>query len=140
MEQREVKKRDTFARYPSMRLVAGPDAVIEAYLARTWYRRFRGLLGKRALHRNEGLLLSPCRSIHTFNMPYAIDVAFLDEQARIVAIELNVPRGRMLKCSHAHATLELLSGSAGRHGLHVGKYLREDTCTVNRNRTRSTPA
>ncbi|WP_207308879.1 DUF192 domain-containing protein [Marinobacter salicampi] len=120
-----MKQRNVFARYPSIRLLAGQNAVIETYLARTWPRRFRGLLGKRALCQNEGLLLSPCRSIHTFGMPYAIDVVFLDEQARILAIEPHVQKGRVLKCSPAHATLELRSGAARRHGLQVGQCLRE---------------
>jgi uncharacterized membrane protein (UPF0127 family) len=53
-------------------------------LANRWWSRARGLLGRRALRRGEGLLLSPCRAIHTHGMQFALDVVFLDSRGRVV--------------------------------------------------------
>jgi len=35
------------------------------------------------LGENEGLLLKPCRSIHTFFMAFPIDAAFVDNEDRV---------------------------------------------------------
>ncbi|MDX1589781.1 MAG: DUF192 domain-containing protein [Oleiphilaceae bacterium] len=126
VEQKPVKQKDVFTRYPAVRLDTAPDTFIETYVASTWYRRFRGLLGKRPLEEHEGLLLLPCRSIHTFGMRYAIDVVFLGAQSRILAIERHIRRGRVLRCRRAYATLELLSGSARHYGLQPGQHLLQE--------------
>lgn len=53
-------------------------------LANRWWSRARGLLGRRSLRRGEGLLLSPCRAIHTHGMQFPLDVVFLDSRGRVV--------------------------------------------------------
>lgn len=45
-----------------------------------------GLLPKSSLGAGEGLWLSPCTSVHTFFMRFAIDVAFLDRECRVIKV------------------------------------------------------
>ena len=42
-----------------------------------FFSRLRGLLGKPGLAREEGLLIIPCNSIHTFGMAFSIGALFL---------------------------------------------------------------
>ena len=48
--------------------------------------RLRGLLGRAGLNPKAGLILKPCSSVHTFFMRFPIDVAFVDNQNRIIRI------------------------------------------------------
>jgi len=41
----------------------------------TWWRRLVGLLGRRCLDPDEGLLIAPCSAVHTFFMRFPLDVA-----------------------------------------------------------------
>jgi uncharacterized membrane protein (UPF0127 family) len=60
------------------------------YLATSWAERARGLLNRQALDDDEGLLLSPGRSIHTLGMHFPIDVVFLNRQMRVLDIAVRV--------------------------------------------------
>lgn len=73
-------------------------------VASTWWQRLRGLLGT-----DEGascLLLLNCRSIHTFGMRYAIDVAFVSSDGEVVRSERGVKPGRVLTARSASSVLE----------------------------------
>jgi len=52
--------------------------------AQTFYARFKGLLGKNSFTSGEALILTPCKSIHTFFMRFVIDVLFLDGNGKVV--------------------------------------------------------
>lgn len=54
-------------------------------VADRFWLRARGLLGRNVLDDSEGLLIGPCRAVHTLGMCYPIDVAFLDEAGTVVA-------------------------------------------------------
>jgi uncharacterized membrane protein (UPF0127 family) len=58
----------------------------KAVLADTLFLRLKGLLGRQGLGVQEALVLSPCDSVHTFFMRFAIDVVFLDKQNKIIGI------------------------------------------------------
>ena len=55
----------------------------EAAVAAKSWSRMRGLLGRRQLEPGEGLLLVPCRGVHTFGMAYPIDVVHLDDEGLV---------------------------------------------------------
>lgn len=74
-------------------------------MATSWWTRFIGLLKNRCKN-GEILLLVPCKSIHTFGMRYPLDVAFLDEEARVLASERNVPLAQVRSHPRAVAVLE----------------------------------
>ncbi len=56
----------------------------QAVLARGWWSRLRGLIGRRGLGPGEGLIIEPCSSIHTCFMAFPIEVLFVDRQHRVL--------------------------------------------------------
>ncbi|MDX1493931.1 MAG: DUF192 domain-containing protein [Longimicrobiales bacterium] len=63
---------------------SGVGVAAKVAVADSWWRRLRGLLGRPRLGNDEGMLLLGCSSVHTVGMRYAIDVAFLDKEGRVV--------------------------------------------------------
>ena len=86
--------------------------------------RMRGLLGRRGLHAEEGILLRPAGSIHTHFMRFPIDVVFLDRDCRVVDVRPTVRPWRTARKRGAKAVLELRAGEAQRRGVEVGHVLR----------------
>jgi uncharacterized membrane protein (UPF0127 family) len=56
----------------------------EVIVASNFFKRMKGLLGKKELRPNQALVLKPCNSIHTFFMHFPIDVLFVDKNNRII--------------------------------------------------------
>ena len=76
-----------------------------------WWSRSRGLLGRPALDTGEGLLLTPCRSIHMFGMRFPLDVAFLDRDGTVVETYVGLAPGRRTRWHRtARHALELPAG------------------------------
>lgn len=63
---------------------SGVGVASKVAVADSWWRRLRGLLARPPLRFDEGLLLLGCSSVHTVGMRYPIDVAFLDEEGKVV--------------------------------------------------------
>jgi uncharacterized protein len=104
----------------SPRPVAGRVRVADRF----WLRA-RGLLGRPALAEGEGLLLRPCRAVHTWGMRYPIDVAFLDLSGTVVASYPSLaPSRHTRRHSNAECALELPAGALARSSVHVGDRLR----------------
>lgn len=90
----------------------------------TFLRRLRGLLFTRMLPVDEGLLLSPCSSVHMVGMLYALDIVYLDQSRRIVKLVPDLrPFFGVSFCPGAAMTLELTAGSVERYGWRVGDQL-----------------
>jgi uncharacterized protein len=87
--------------------------------------RMRGLLGRRSLDSGEGLLLRPAGSVHTAFMRFPIDVVFLDDERRIVAIRPALRPWRIASAKGARSVLELAAGDCARFGLAEGDVLVE---------------
>ena len=68
--------------------------------------RLAGLARLDAMPAAYALHLPRCRSVHTFGMRFAIDIAFLDPSGRVLRIERNVPRRRLVRCRGAAAVME----------------------------------
>lgn len=97
-----------------------------AWLADGWWTRLRGLLGRPRLGPGEGLMLEPCKAIHTFGMSYPIDVAFLDPEGRVVATYDEIAPWRHTRWhGGAIRALELPPGTLNVTGTGVG-----DTVTL----------
>ncbi len=77
------------------------------YLASRFFSRCKGLLFTEPSACM--LLLTPCKSIHTFGMGYAIDVAFLDAAGKVLEVHRDVPPRRLVKNRKAHSALERAS-------------------------------
>jgi uncharacterized membrane protein (UPF0127 family) len=92
-----------------------------AQLAERFWQRARGLLGRPPLTPGEGLILRPCKAVHTWGMGYPIDVAFLDRGGQVVASYDNVgPNRRTAWHRRADCALELPAGSLSRAAVAVG--------------------
>ena len=55
-------------------------------IANTFYKRLIGLMFKKSINKDEGLLISPCNSIHMFFMKFSIDVIFIDKNDKILYV------------------------------------------------------
>jgi uncharacterized protein len=92
-------------------------------IALSMRERLVGLLNHSKLSETEGLLLEPCKQVHTFFMRFAIDAVFLSRDGEIIAIdELKPWRVSRLYFS-ARKCLELPRGRSRRLGLKVGERL-----------------
>lgn len=60
-------------------LTRGTILAERAAVADTSASRGKGLLGSRELADGEGLLIIPCRQVHTLGMKYPIDVIFVGD-------------------------------------------------------------
>jgi uncharacterized membrane protein (UPF0127 family) len=80
-------------------------------VADTFGTRLRGLMGRRGLAEEEGLLIRPANSIHTFFMRFPIDVVFVDRDDAIVKVVANLRPWRLAWAKGADRTLELPAGS-----------------------------
>lgn len=52
------------------------------------------------------MMLLPCKDVHTFGMQYALDIAFLDKQGKVLAVRRDVLPNRRVKHEGAVAVLE----------------------------------
>ena len=57
------------------------------------------------------LILTPCCSIHTAFMRFAIDVMFVDRDGRVRRIVRELVPWRAVWCARAHAVVELAAGA-----------------------------
>jgi hypothetical protein len=89
----------------------GTELAADAGLATTFWTRMVGLLGRRALRSGEGLIIEPCKSVHTAFMRFPIDVVFVDRFWRVTKV---VPDLKPFRLSgsfrRSHAVIELRSG------------------------------
>lgn len=82
----------------------------DVILARTFFTRIKGLLGKKDFPQGEALVLEPCNSIHTFFLRFAIDVIFVDSDNKIISARSYRPWRMSPIFSRAKFALELPSG------------------------------
>ena len=85
--------------------------------------RMRGLLGRRDLAPEEGILLKPASSVHTWFMRFPIDVVFLDREMSVVRVVPRLAPWRWAGRRRAAAVLELAAGESERRGIEVGHRL-----------------
>ena len=106
-------------------LTRGENECIVAKVSKTsnFFERMRGLLGTSKLNTNEGLLISPCSSVHTFGMRYTIDLIFLDNNWTIVKTVKSLQPWRMAASKSAIMVLELASHMLDKKQLSVGQQL-----------------
>jgi uncharacterized protein len=91
--------------------------------ADTPWTRLRGLLGRKELPADEGLLLSPSWSVHTWFMRFPIDVVYLDSDLTVLGIRESVKPWRMTGWRGARSVLELPAGTCERRKLTQGERL-----------------
>lgn len=90
----------------ALRATSGQVVVARCYRASTWWARLVGLLGTPDLGADEALWLEPCRSVHTWGMRTTIDIAFLDDSGRVLAVHPSVRAGRALRHRGGRVVIE----------------------------------
>ena len=85
--------------------------------------RRRGLLKHHALPDGSALVIAPTNAIHTFFMRFAIDVAFVARDGRVVKIRTALPAWRFAAALRGFAVVELPAGALDRAGVQCGDRL-----------------
>ncbi len=92
--------------------------------ADTLLLRLRGLMGKTREQAGAGLLLRPCRSIHTAFMRFPIDVVFLGRDGDVLKLAVCVHPWRVVFAPwRTAAVLELPHGDDRIRGVAAGSRL-----------------
>jgi uncharacterized membrane protein (UPF0127 family) len=98
---------------------SGAILVPHLTIAQTFFAQLRGLLGRKDLPLGEGLLITPCRAIHTCFMRFTIDAVFIDRAGKIVKICSQVKPWR-LAAANAYAVIELPATGAAQWQVGAG--------------------
>lgn len=104
-----------------LKAIKNGEVIIESVEdASSFFRRFMGLMYRRQLSQNAGLLLTPCNEIHTFGMRFDIDAVTLSKENRVLFVDCAVkPHRARKKVKNGYMVLELNSGAAERLGIKV---------------------
>src|SRR5919204_6511350 len=84
--------------------------------------RLRGLLGRRSIAGDEGLLLVGSPSIHTSFMQFPIDALFLDRELTVIGLKAELKPWRVAGRWKAKHILELRAGEAARRRVGLGTH------------------
>jgi len=98
----------------------------QAELARSFWARGRGLMGRMALPPGYALIIYPETSIHTFFMRVPIDVLFVGRDHRVVAMREAMPPNRPFAGVapwRGHYVIEMPSGVISATGTRIGDRL-----------------
>jgi uncharacterized protein len=86
--------------------------------------RRQGLLRHDSLPADSALIIAPSSAIHTFFMRFAIDVAFVSRNGRVLKLRPALPPWRIAGALRAFAVIELPVGALDRAETHQGDTLR----------------
>ena len=102
-------------------LLRDGEVLASVEVAKSRRARSRGLLGRDGV--DGALLLRPCRSVHTVGMRFPIDVAFCDDDLRVLRV-VTMPRHRLSRLVwRSRAVIEAEAGAFARWGLRPGDTL-----------------
>jgi uncharacterized membrane protein (UPF0127 family) len=88
--------------------------------------RRKGLLKQDSLPEGSALVIAPTNAIHTFFMRFAIDVAFVAKDGRVVKVRTAVPPWRIAGAWRAFAVIELPAGALRQADVQPSDVLRID--------------
>jgi uncharacterized protein len=92
-------------------------------VAKSLWQRAVGLLGTPMLTPGSGLWLTPCRSVHTFFMRYAIDVIFLDLHGKVLDARTLPPWRFSPRVPRSCGVLEFPAGTLEQSETQIGDRL-----------------
>lgn len=99
----------------------GEVLAARARVADTFRARLVGLLGCPGLGPGEGLLITPCHSVHSFGMRYPIDVVYLSPDGRVLRLAHAMPPWRFhMPVKGARSVLELPAGTLRQANAQMG--------------------
>ena len=104
---------------------AGGEVAAHVEEADGFLRRGLGLMFRRELPAGHGLAITPCNSIHMFFMRFALDVAFVDREGRVVRAYHGIRPWRVSRIVRgARTAYELPVGTLASAGVEKGSVLR----------------
>lgn len=82
-----------------IRLITKENEVVleNVVIADRFFSRLKGLMGKNTIEDEEGLLIRPCNSIHTFFMKFNLDIAFIDNNFMVLEIYRDLAPNKLSK-------------------------------------------
>jgi uncharacterized membrane protein (UPF0127 family) len=105
----------------AVNLTTGEEIAGNIAVARSLLARMKGLLGKSELAVGDGLLIEPCKGIHTFGMRFGIDAIFFDKRSRVGAVWRGLAPNRLTPFYfRAAGVLELPAGVLDNKSVKVG--------------------
>ncbi len=102
---------------------ADGDVICTAQIADSMMTRGVGLLSKKSLPEEEGLLIKPCTSVHTFFMRFPIDILCLDKTNTVVKGVRMKPNRFSFGGKGSKTVLELPYNSIEKYEIQVGEQL-----------------
>lgn len=103
--------------------INGKKAFVNVYIADAFWARLRGWLGKETAG-EDGLLILPCNSVHTFFMKFPIDVVFLNFKNQVItSVEVVRPHKIIWPVKEAKGVLELPAGAVARLAIKAGDFI-----------------
>ncbi|MET8677526.1 DUF192 domain-containing protein [Streptomyces sp. NPDC004647] len=99
-------------------LIPDTDTTVPLEIATSYPARTRGLLGRDGI--DGAILLTPAGGVHTFQMRFTIDVAYLDRGLRVIAVRTMKPGRLGLPRPRSRHVLEAEAGAMERWGLRAG--------------------
>lgn len=106
-------------------IIRDKDIILSrVWLANSFFARLLGLMFKKGLQENEGVLITPCRQIHTFFMRFHIDVLFINEDGIVQEVIMDMPAGRVSRfVKTGISVLEMKAGMIKKYNLDKGSFL-----------------
>lgn len=103
----------------------GKILVERCFVARSFFARFLGLMGRESIPADEAVLFPKCNSIHTFFMRFAIDVVVVSASGEVIKVIVAMkPWRMMLPVRGARDIVELAAHRANELGIRVGTRLQ----------------
>lgn len=102
-------------------LLRGGDVLAAAEVATGLGQRSKGLLGRTGY--DGAFVLRGSRSVHTFGMRFAIDVALCDDQMAVLKVTTLRPWRMSVPVKGCRTVIEAEAGAFDRWGLKVGDRL-----------------
>ena len=103
----------------------GTTLAERAEVAKSFWSRLRGLMGRSSLPAGEALVFNRNSSVHTFWMRFPIDVIFTNRKDVVVGLREAMPPGRPYAGARgAYRTVELPAGVIAQTGTERGDQLR----------------
>lgn len=100
------------------------DLVLTAVLkTETFSERTKGLLGTDKLCDEEGMLITPCNSVHSFFMKFSFDVLYLDKDSTVIKMVESMLPWRLSWCMRSVAVLEGPAGFIKKENITLGSKL-----------------
>lgn len=101
------------------------DLRLNIKIADSYWTRLKGLLFYKEPITEEGLLITPCNSVHMFFMRFPIDVVFLDEMNRVVKTVSDLKPWKIVPpVRTAYAALELPAGTIAKKNIKKGDIIQ----------------